>query len=248
MKNIQLCQFGCGVVANYQLKSGKFCCSKSPNSCLVNKNKNSKGLKDSYENGTRISQKIQYENLPDNIKENMKWNKGLTKDTDERVNLHANLMHEKYSTGELIPSFLNKKHSNETKQLLSQKACENNNGYVKTKYYPIFCPYINDFVKVQGTYELKYAEYLNENTIKWIRSKTINLKYKLHEEDYIHTYYPDFYLPDNSEYIEIKGWWWKSLDGRVDDKRKMRKVYEQNPDKIIKILEKNDLLILGIII
>lgn len=80
--------------------------------------------------------------------------------------------------------------------------------------------------------------YLNECNINWIRRKRNNLKYKLHENDYVHVYYPDFYLPNLDVYVEIKGYWFKSNDGRVDDKRKMKCVIEQNTDKKIIIYEK----------
>ena len=39
------------------------------------------------------------------------------------------------------------------------------------------------------------------------------------------------------EYVEIKGYWWKSDDGRVDDKRKMEMVKKYNSDKIIIIID-----------
>jgi len=35
----QICIYGCGKEAKFQLKNGKWCCSKSSNSCLVNKKK-----------------------------------------------------------------------------------------------------------------------------------------------------------------------------------------------------------------
>ena len=105
---------------------------------------------------------------------------------------------------------------------------------------------MNEVVKVQGSYEYKYAQYMNDNKINWVRSRKINLKYKLHDDDYTHTYYPDFYLPDVDEYIEIKGFFYKSDDSRVDDKRKMDKVIEQNSDKKITLLMKAELVALGI--
>lgn len=43
MKEIQteeLCEYGCGHIAKYELANGKKCCSKSANSCKVNKAKN----------------------------------------------------------------------------------------------------------------------------------------------------------------------------------------------------------------
>lgn len=144
-------------------------------------------------------------------------------------------------SGEITHSFLGKKHTKESKQKMSNKANENNNGFVKCKYYEVYCPYLQKYTKVQGSYEKKYSEYLNLNGIKWERDKKNNLRYILHEEDYTHTYYPDFYLPDTDEYIEIKGFWWKSKDDRVNDKRKMEAVIRCNPDKKIKIMESKDL-------
>jgi len=141
-------------------------------------------------------------------------------------------------SGKTIPSFRGKHHTKETKEKLSRANSGKNNGYIKTKYFEVFCPYENKVLKVQGTWELKYANYLNENNIMWTRSRTINLKYKLFEEDYWHTYYPDFYLIDTQEYVEIKGYWWKSDDGRIDDKRKMKMVEKYNSDKNIKIITK----------
>lgn len=37
-----LCEYGCGQLAKYVLENGKKCCSKSPNSCQANKQKNGK--------------------------------------------------------------------------------------------------------------------------------------------------------------------------------------------------------------
>lgn len=43
MKEVQteeLCEYGCGQIAKYELANGKKCCSKSANSCIANKAKN----------------------------------------------------------------------------------------------------------------------------------------------------------------------------------------------------------------
>ena len=66
----------------------------------------------------------------------------------------------------------------------------------------------------------------------------IQLKYQHPEYSYIKTYNPDFYLPDIDVYIEIKGRWWKSKDGKIDDKKKMYYVFNSNPDKCITIITK----------
>ena len=41
---MNLCDYGCGNEGIYQLKNGKWCCHKSPNSCPKNIEKNSKNI------------------------------------------------------------------------------------------------------------------------------------------------------------------------------------------------------------
>lgn len=40
IKTVELCEYGCGQIAQYELSNGKKCCSKSANSCQVMKRKN----------------------------------------------------------------------------------------------------------------------------------------------------------------------------------------------------------------
>ncbi len=240
MENIILCQYGCGQQAKFQTKAGKKICSKSPNQCPANRKKNSQNVKLAH------------------AKEPEKWKGHLTgfaskqwKDNNlQQYQLMQKQSGETYKkrvqSGELIPYWLGKHHTVQARQKMSKNAALNSNGHVRTKYYDVYCPHENKFVKVQGTWQLKYAEYLNQNNISWIRSRKINLKYRLHQDDYLHTYYPDFYLTDTDQYIEIKGYWWKSQDGKIDDKRKMLLVIEQNKDKKIRIFEHKQLLLLGI--
>jgi hypothetical protein len=129
------------------------------------------------------------------------------------------------------------KKTKEHREILSKAAKLNSNGLIKCKFYKIFNPYLGKEVSVQGTYELKYAEFLNENDIKWDRGKYINIPYF---SDINRTYYPDFYLVDEDVYIETKGYFFEV------DKIKMNNVINQNKDKVIKILLKEDLIKLGI--
>lgn len=101
------------------------------------------------------------------------------------------------------------------------------NGFVKARFYVLFCPFVNENVKLQGTWELKYAMYLNDNNIKWIKGKVL-VYYKDNKK---HKYLPDFYLPIENEYHEIKGFFPESAQ------EKMQLVKEQHPDKIIKLLK-----------
>ena len=47
------------------------------------------------------------------------WNKGLTKETSEKIKLRSELVHQKYLNNEIIPSFLGKHHTQETKEKIS---------------------------------------------------------------------------------------------------------------------------------
>lgn len=127
--------------------------------------------------------------------------------------------------------------SKETREKLSKAAWNNKGG--RTKYFKIWCAYLQKEISVQGTYELKYAQYLNEQKIRWTRDKTINLSYQDNNE-IKRTYYPDFYLIDSQEYIETKGYFYP------EDIIKMQIVKEQHYDKQIKILFYEDLRKLGI--
>lgn len=73
-----LCEYGCGQEAKYQFKNGKWCCSEYTSKCpIINKKNTSKlGMKDSEETKNKRRK---------SLKGKISWNKGLTKETDERV-------------------------------------------------------------------------------------------------------------------------------------------------------------------
>lgn len=58
-------------------------------------------------------------------------------------------------------------------------------------------------IDLHGSWELKYAQYLDSNNIRWIRNKD-SFNYEF--EGKSRKYTPDFYLPDTDQYIEIKGY------------------------------------------
>ena len=49
----QLCEYGCGQVANHRLKNGKYCCSKHYTQCQAVRSKNAKARKNSPQSGWR---------------------------------------------------------------------------------------------------------------------------------------------------------------------------------------------------
>ena len=58
-------------------------------------------------------------------KNNGCWNKGLTKDTDIRVKRGGELYSQRVKSGEIIPSFKGKHHTEDTKKRMSEKAKQN---------------------------------------------------------------------------------------------------------------------------
>lgn len=80
-----LCEYGCGNEANYILSNGVKCCSNSYNSCPAVKEKNSISCKKAYETRKRKSGKEQYKALSEEVKDKMRWNKGLYLESQKDV-------------------------------------------------------------------------------------------------------------------------------------------------------------------
>lgn len=126
------------------------------------------------------------------------------------------------------------KHSEETKKKLSEAAKRNNlGGWHTSKSF--------DYkgIKLDSSYEVKFAEDLDKNNIKWERPKP--LLYKLNGEE--HRYYPDFFLPDYNVFVDTKNdYLINSVNPRfgITDIEKIHLVEQQNQVKIY-ILDKNNL-------
>lgn len=58
--------------------------------------------------------------------------------------------------------------------------------------------------KLNGSWELKVAKWLDNHNIKW--TNIINVPFKYMWEDKERNYFPDFYLYDLDLYIEVKGY------------------------------------------
>ncbi len=70
-----LCEYGCGNIAKNKTKGGKNICS-TPQSCPVNRKKNGDANKLKYANGERKSAKSVYNDLSQESKNKMAWNRG----------------------------------------------------------------------------------------------------------------------------------------------------------------------------
>lgn len=92
--------------------------------------------------------------------------------------------------------------------------------------------------KLQGTWELAYAKWLDSKDIKF-RAHRGRLKYVQFGVE--RSYYPDFYIPSNDSYIEIKNRYHYSLNPD-----KINLVKQHNPTLKIDVLFYEDLVKLGI--
>jgi hypothetical protein len=106
---------------------------------------------------------------------------------------------------------------------MKQKVLANPDSYSKSNVYGRVKIYeVTDSTgstKVKGTWELKVAEYLNNNNIRW----TNNIEpYKYFWKESWHLYFPDFLLLDSNTLIEVKGYEtdrdqakWRSVDKKL---------------------------------
>lgn len=147
------------------------------------------------------------------------WNKGLTKESDDRVAKNA------LAVSVSTKGRLGRPHTEDTKRKISQKLSINNKGG-RSKWYEVAGQ------KVQGTWERNCALKFEELDIEWQKLKTNRDVLEYTMDDKVRCYTPDFYLPAYNVYLEIKGYWW----GR--DREKMDIVLNTYPDKNIVILEK----------
>lgn len=162
------------------------------------------------------------------------WNKGLTKETDDRVKQYAETYSKNLKDGK-IKGWNGRKHKDITKKKISEKLSINNKGG-RCKWYKVERVDGVEF-NVQGTWERDFSKVLNIIDEKWIK---IGIGDRNHSFKWIddkgkeHTYSPDFYSPKLKKYFEVKGYWWG------DDKRKMELVLEQNNINI-EIIKKKEL-------
>jgi len=93
-------------------------------------------------------------------------------------------------------------------------------------------------IYMRSSWEVKYAQYLDTNNIKWIyEPKTFELLIN-HKPT---TYRPDFYLPETNEYIEIKGYWYRNSMEKI---KTFRIAY---PSIKLTVLMEQDLKTLGLL-
>jgi hypothetical protein len=92
--------------------------------------------------------------------------------------------------------------------------------------------------KVQGTWELAFIRWLDENDMSF-KCHRGRLSYQIN--DSIHSYYPDFWVDDWQCWVDVKAKYFYSQE-------KFEAIRVSNPDEEIKVLFKEDLESLGVVI
>lgn len=93
--------------------------------------------------------------------------------------------------------------------------------------------------KVQGTYELKFINWLDNNNLTFKVHKN-NIKYLDDNNDY-HLYYPDFFVEEWDSYVEIKSNYYYELS-----KNKIKNIIKSNPKLKLIVLKEKEMRELGI--
>lgn len=116
------------------------------------------------------------------------WNKGLSKETDERLKKSAETLHNGYATGRIINSNKGKLHTEEQKQKISM----GRKRYLEQ--HPDKVPYLLNHHSKGDSYPEKYFKEVFDNE---------NVEYK--QNYYQSGYFLDFAWPDKKLYLEVDG-------------------------------------------
>ena len=151
------------------------------------------------------------------------WNKGLTKDTDDRIKNASIKLSETLKNLE-GHGFCSKEYfESPNHKLNSSKGGGYRENAGRSKKFKVIDSYGKE-TTLQSSYELKCSEILNELDIKWLRPKA--LKYDNRN------YFADFYLPDFDIWLDPKNDYKASLDAE-----KIKSVIEQNNVKLFVVLQ-----------
>ena len=180
-RNMRLCDYGCGQEAQHQLKNGKWCCSRSHNSCLVKRSKHSEKMRGS--NNPRYG-KIVLEETRNKIRNSLKGKPSGAKgkkhteeaiqkirESHKRENLSVETLRKmsKANKGEKNPNYgKHILHSEETKRklrLIAIKRRDSLYGKCVPNYNPEGCKLIDEYGKKYG-YNFRHAENGREYFIK----------------------------------------------------------------------------------
>ena len=129
------------------------------------------------------------------------WNKGLTKETDERLKKSGQTFTRRLENGEIKTwqegKLLSEAHKKSIQDAVIQRVnSENWHSFRKSK----ICEYKG--IRFDSGWEAKLAEWFDKNDVQWIRNKE-HFAYTF--EGKSHVYFPDFYVQSIDCYVEVKG-------------------------------------------
>lgn len=192
-KYSDLCDLGCGQKSQYYHKNGKAYCSPFGNKCPVKVKKDSEAKKDIPHPRGGLGKPS--------------WNKGLTQENNESIKQQQETFKKNYAI--YGNQRKNKNHTEETKEYLKLKMYERYaNGWQATscgraKSYPYTSPSAGS-VHLTGSWEVAFAEALDQAGIAWEKNKT-RFPYIKPNGDKA-SYLPDFYISQIKTFIETKGY------------------------------------------
>jgi hypothetical protein len=185
LKGVEVaCQY-CGKLCKlYGLKNHERTCKMNPN---------------------RVPQRGTHSKLTGHIY--VAWNKGLNKETDERVRKNAEAVSNSYKSGKCkVWCDGLTKENDERLAKMSKNISDTVNDKVANEEWHSSLGKVHHYecngYTMHGKWELALAEYLNKKKISWERCKD---KFRYYFEEAWHYYHPDIYLPDYDLYIEVKG-------------------------------------------
>lgn len=167
-----------------------------------------------------------------NNKGRIPWNKGLSKETDDRLQKSGQTLHERYESGDLkiwcdgLTKDSDERVAKYVKKMKNNPDCggyREKSGYGKSgTYRGIFC---------NSTWELAYLLYCIDNNYKIERCNKYYMYTGADNEE--HKYYPDFIV--NDEIIEIKGYVTESWKMKlpVVEKEHIKVLYKEDMQPIL---------------
>ena len=174
--------------------------------------------KNSHTNHQRLCPKNPDRAYKNGMTGKIPWNKGLSKESDARVQAQADALRGRPSSV-VWTSEMRKTNSDLAKANGSGGYRPNAGRSLKYKVTDSF----GNEVTLQSSYELSCAKILDALSIKWIRPKALPYDDR--------KYFPDFYLPDHNLYFDTKNDYLAKID-----EHKISKVREQNNVSVLVLL------------
>lgn len=165
--------------AEFILKNGKPCCKPSANSCPTNRNKNSERT---LAKAKERDYPAVYSNIPQEVKDRMSWNRGLTKET------HPSLASKQ--KGKQVPLEKRYKHTEEFKRWQSKRQSE-------------FLKSLKDKKRF-----IRKTSWLEQSFIIWLeRNKIEGWKREVHfwNDELRKNYFVDFLFEELKLIVELDG-------------------------------------------